>query len=450
MNKFTRTLFILVLFLSLFSEAALSRVYDYTTGNKITLLEDARKAVDLKMEWARSAKHHIHITSFYWDDKGYPIKLMQELAKAHARGVEVRIMTTLLPDLTMDFLGKARRTLYKNHRKSKATLAFLKLAPGNRQGLTHNLHEKIFLVDGKQAIIGGRNISDNDFRAKDLEIILEGEVVNQVQKHFELMFQFMIQQNVTIYCANVEDPTCPEQYEKLAYNTKESDRYYPVQPQFSEGVKARILTNEILLYQRQNYLRGEKRFLAPDDIMDTIVKTEYNHLRAYNYFIIPTNKYKAFLEKSLALGKSINVITNSQKTAAHISDAGYLYGLPEMRNLIHRGMQVYEWLGAEPEAGEDHQHYLHEKVMLFDDDHAIVGSHNFGSGSTSVSSEIAVEFFSKPIVERLIDVFEEEINNSRKTQKATLKNVDQLLVKHKNMIKFLHMVFVRNLIRELY
>ena len=49
-----------------------------------------------------------------------------------------------------------------------------------------------------------------------------------------------------------------------------------------------------------------------------------------------------------------------------------------------------------------------KKVLIFDEDHIIIGSHNFGTGSTSVSNEIAVEIKSKRIADRLIDVFESE------------------------------------------
>jgi len=41
-------------------------------------------------------------------------------------------------------------------------------------------------------------------------------------------------------------------------------------------------------------------------------------------------------------------------------------------------------------------------------------------GSTAVSSEIAIEFYSKEIVGDLIDVFEEEKINPLKTKQATL------------------------------
>lgn len=433
-----------------FSAGPLSAtVYDYTYNNNVILLEDARAAVALKMDMVKKARHHIHIMSFYWDNNGFPIELMDELNKAHARGVDVRIMTSYIPTLTMDFFAVSKRALYKGtDKKSKTVVAYLKLVPGNKQDFTNNIHEKIFLVDGEKAILGGRNISDNDFRAKDLEVLLVGEVVNQVQKHFEKMFSFLIRLKIKDKCFD-RSKKCAEKFNMAKFSEQDSG-FYPEQPSFSGGLKARILTNEILLQQDEFNYWGEERFYAKDDIIDTIINTDFTRLRAYIYFIIPIKRFKLYLEQKLSEGKKIETITNSRVTAASISDAGYLFGLPEMLNLTKRGMDIYQWLGSEPEPGKDHLHYLHEKVMLFDEDHAIVGSHNFGAGSTSVSSEIAVEFYSKPVTQRLIEVFDAEKENTIKTTKSSVPSLEKEIVENRFMIRILHAFFIKNIIRELY
>lgn len=451
MNKLITKILGVIALSIMVAEPIAAKVYDYSYNNKVTLLEDPRVAVSLKMEMVKKARHHVHIMTYYWDNNGYPLELMKELAAAHARGVDVRIMTTYIPSKTMDFFGKAKKILVKGSDKnSDATLAYMKMGPGpgNNQAWTNNIHEKVFLVDGKQAILGGRNISDNDYRAKDLEVLLEGDVVNQVQSHFELMFSFLVKLRVQNKCRFASD-ACALKFNKTLF-TKNDQGFYPQAEKIENGVKARILTNEILNQQYEEKYFGEERFFAKDDIIDTIVKTDFKHLRGYNYFILPTKRYKAFLEKSMDEGKKIELITNSRETAASISDTGYLFGLPEMLNFVKRGMRIHQWLGSAPEEGHDHLHYLHEKVMLFDEDHAIVGSHNFGTGSTSVSSEIAVEFYSEPVVKRLIEVFDEEINNQVKTAESTVQNITEEIKENRFMIKMLHMFYVRNIIRELY
>ena len=181
-----------------FAAAANAKVYDFTFGNKLTLLPEARQSAALKLDLIRHAKHHIHIMTYYLDKTDYPMELLQELRKANERGVQVRIMTSYIPTLALDFWDDTTKMLLMNSPGSKpsAPIAYLKFSPEKRQSITNNIHEKIFLVDGIKAIVGGRNISKDSFRDKDLEIILEGPVVNQVQSHFEKMFSLAESTNV--------------------------------------------------------------------------------------------------------------------------------------------------------------------------------------------------------------------------------------------------------------
>lgn len=450
MLKLKQILFISLLAGLTLSGASSAKVYDYTEDNQLTLLQNARDAVDLKLDLVRKAKSHIHIMTYYWDKKGYPMELITELKKAHDRGVDVRIMTTYIPSLTMDFFGKSKKALYAGEKNSDsgAALAYLKLVPGNNESLTNNIHEKIFLVDGEVAILGGRNISDNDFRAKDLEIKLEGPVVNEVQEHFQKMFSFLLEFKKKSSCDETKKDGCVAALDKLNFALQDK-KFFPDQPHFENGARARILTNETLFQQNLHNYVGNARFNIKDDIIDTVIKTDFTTLRGYNYFIIPTIRYKNYLENNLAEGKKIEIITNSKTTAAAISDKGYLFGLPEMKNLVGQGLQLHQWLGG-VKVGVDELFYLHEKVMLFDDDHAMIGSHNYGMGSTSVSSEIVVEFYSKPIVQTLINVFENEFNNEQITKNATLPMINQEIRENQRMVRFLHAGVIKNILSELY
>jgi len=55
---------------------------------------------------------------------------------------------------------------------------------------------------------------------------------------------------------------------------------------------------------------------------------------------------------------------------------GYYYALPEMFNYLKHGVDIYQWCGGDGEHLPPDNCFIHEKVMLFDDDHAILGSHN--------------------------------------------------------------------------
>ena len=196
-------------------------------------------------------------------------------------------------------------------------------------------------------------------------------------------------------------------------------------------------------------IKRRDRDKLQDDIIDTVIKTKFNTLRAYNYFVIPTERYKTFLQENLALGKKIEMISNSLTSSRFISDAGYLYSLPIMDELVSKGLALHQWqVGAR--IGEDQLSLLHEKVLLFDDDHGIIGSHNFGLGSTTVSSEISLEFYSQPIVTELANVFDEEFADQTVTKEITSAEIQKEISENKKMIRFLHLGAIGNFIQGMF
>lgn len=450
MRKAIESIVSLLMTLVLTAGLAQGAVYDFTEGNKLTLLHDPVKSTDLKLELVRNARHSVHIVTYYWDNSGYPIELMHELKKAHARGVDVRLMSSYIPAATMDFFGKARRTLdiKDSRKKNDATLAYLRLVPGNNQSWTNNIHEKIFLIDSKVAIIGGRNISDNDQRAKDLEVKIEGPAVNQVQEHFRRLFNFLVDLKILNHCdkdsykEKISNDKCFNRYNHLRFS-KNDKGFFPEQPLFENGSRARILTNEVLFTQFKNDYKGNEKFSIKDDIINTVISTEFNQLRAYNYFVLPTAPYRAFLEKSIKQNKDIRMISNSLKSSAFVSNRGYLVSLPGMKNLVDQGLDLVQWNHPKLE-------YLHEKVLLFDNDHGIIGSHNFGTGSTSVSSEICIDFYDQPIVEELSAIFDQEFADRSVTIPATSESLQKEMDDHRKMIKFLSKDPIQTILKMLY
>lgn len=426
------------------SSSAYSKVYDYTHNNRLSLIEDPRASVDLKVELIRNAKHHINIVTFFWDDSAVPARLAVELNKAHDRGVEVRILTSYIATLGTDPLGKGKRNLNLKS-NNKATYSYLSLTPGASFSVNNSLHEKIFVIDGEKAIIGGRNASNSSLAGKDLEVLMEGPVVNQVQDHFKRMFDFIIDQRISTHCNQNDnaDSKCVQEYKKLEFSSKDAN-FFPEQAGFAGGEDARILSHEALIHQKELGLSRSERLIQQDDILDTVTKIEFKKLRAYNYFIIPTPKYKKFLEESLAEGDSIEMITNSYESAKFSSNYGYIYSIPDALDLVEDGLELHQWKRNQK------LNYVHEKVMIFDEDHVIVGSHNFGVGSTAVSNEIAIEFKSKPIADRLIEVFEYESGNPAITQKADLNFLELEYEKYKVQIKILRMKIVEGILREIY
>jgi cardiolipin synthase C len=302
--------------------------------------------------------------------------------------------------------------------------------------MTHSLHEKIFLVDGEVAIIGGRNVSDSSFNGKDLEVKMQGEVVGQIQDHFKIMFDFLLDMKVKSQCMMSENDSCEKSLNNLKFSSDNLD-FFPKQTVFEDGEEARLLSHEAVIHHFQKKMNREERLKQRDDILDTVINIPFKTLKAYQYFMMPTERFKNYLNQNLEAGNKIEIITNSLESGKFSSNSGYI-------DFVEKGMEVYQW--------ERNQklHYVHEKVLIFDNEQIVIGSHNFVTGSTGVSNEIAVQIKSKNLAEKLTKVFDEEKNNytiTRKVESSFLRNEMNEL---KKKIKFFRGKLVKGVLREIY
>ena len=166
----------------------------------IKLLADPSEALQSRLHLAALATATLDIQYYLWqaDDSG--LGLTYEVLQAADRGVRVRI---LLDDIYHSGRDSAYQTL-DAHPNVEVRL-FNPM--GNRGAakqvnyafkkstLNYRMHNKIFLVDGVAAILGGRNIGneyfgqDLSFNFQDMDAIALGEVAAEAGEAFDLFLE---------------------------------------------------------------------------------------------------------------------------------------------------------------------------------------------------------------------------------------------------------------------
>ncbi|MDH3727694.1 MAG: cardiolipin synthase [Myxococcales bacterium] len=156
-------------------------------GNSIERLVDGDEAYPEMLSAIQGARHSIALVSYIFEATGVGGELVDALAEASKRGVEVRV---LIDDVGTRY---ARPRIHRVLRKRGVRVArFLPaLLP---RSITHfNLrnHRKIMVVDGRIGFTGGMNIregcvlaSQPRYATKDLHFRVEGPVVSQLQEAF--------------------------------------------------------------------------------------------------------------------------------------------------------------------------------------------------------------------------------------------------------------------------
>jgi len=217
------------------------------------------------------------------------------------------------------------------------------------------IHEKILVVDGERAVVGGRNMEEVYFSGwTDLDLYLEGPVVAEVQKGFLRSFREMAE----------AEPT----------SRNPSDVF---------GDFGQAQGPSCLFVQSRPWNREYGTLLS---LVQAIQSCKKNFYVSSQYIVLPQGLLLDALLDAAKRGVDVRVFTNSARTAQQVNlGAGYYLSLNYVKTLLDAGVRVWEYKGFPGE--EDRQPYLHCKEFLMDGELAAVGSFNLSLRSCYVESE---------------------------------------------------------------
>ena len=157
---------------------------ELSSHNVLELLLN-KHSLQKKLELISSAKHSIYITTFHiiCDEGGKDF--VKALIAAAQKGIDVRFLTTGGP-WQWWYSGQCLNDMANAHIKVAQTPYSMITSKG-----VVNLHDKILVVDGQYAIVGGQNIGSwffetdgHDRKFRDSDVFVEGPVVNTIAKRF--------------------------------------------------------------------------------------------------------------------------------------------------------------------------------------------------------------------------------------------------------------------------
>ncbi|MDF2619373.1 MAG: phospholipase D/Transphosphatidylase [Xanthobacteraceae bacterium] len=167
--------------------------FPLTTGNAVELLDSGDAAYPAMLDAIRSAKRHVALSSYIFDNDPVGVQFADALIEAHRRGVAVRVL--------IDAIGArySRPSIVGRLMQGGVTVD---LFMGNLIGLRlpyANLrsHRKMLIVDGGLAFTGGMNIRAQFMAefggadpARDTHFRVEGPAVEQLLTVFSQDWSF--------------------------------------------------------------------------------------------------------------------------------------------------------------------------------------------------------------------------------------------------------------------
>ncbi|WP_238474167.1 phospholipase D family protein [Altericroceibacterium spongiae] len=396
----------------------------------IHLLDDRREAFAARILLAREAKRCLDLQYYIWQNDLSGTLMLETVREAADRGVYVRMLlddngTTGL-DATLGALARHPNIEIRLFnpfvlRKPKL-LGYLADFPR----LNRRMHNKSFVADNQAAIIGGRNIGDEYFGARqqglyaDLDVLAIGPVVRDVSNDFDRYWA-----SPSAYPADSILPPVPEgdlaglsaqaalvEQDPAAQTYVSAVRSLPFNKQVVSGTlpfewaQVRMISDDpakALGRARQD------RLLAPT--LGRIIGRPRRNLRLISGYFVPTQAGVDTLAATAAQGRDLAIFTNAfEATDVWIVHAGYA---GRRKALLRAGVRLFEMRRPARErtaadrrklmstgSGSDGSGVkegpvlrssnatLHAKTLIIDSEKIFIGSFNFDPRSVHLNTEL--------------------------------------------------------------
>ena len=234
----------------------------------------------------------------------------------------------------------------------------------------HRNHRKIFIVDGKEGIIGGSNIGDEYFgkrtqlgKWKDTDILITGESALCLQAIF--LRDWYLAKGVAI-----TDPV-----------------YFPIQD-ITGSIPIQIVGG------------------GPDSPRDEIERIYISLIHAAQEqlffvtpYMVPPEPIVKALENSVLRGVDVRIIIpeNSDNIVAEYATKMY------SKKFSRMGIRMYKHMAG----------FIHGKTVIIDRDVAVVGTANFDYRGQRLDYEIVAVIYSREVTNTLITHFMEDLERSQ-------------------------------------
>lgn len=332
-------------------------------NTKVTYFADGALFFEQFLKDLAQAQRYIFL-EFFIVEHGYMLDTLLDVLEERAQaGVEVRFM--------YDDVGSAMRV----HRRFPDQLLMrgITCMPFNSRGmkvpfiLNNRDHRKIAVIDGSLAYTGGMNIADEYINVisplghwKDAMIRLEGDASWSLAMMFIQLWDFSSQQRESSLASYL--PCLPGAH-KPAYLPAHLllDPDAPRLANDEEQAPLRHKVNGFVMpYANSTPLTGEP--LAKHIYINAI-----NDARSYLYittpYLIIDNEIQTALISAARMGVDVRIVTPGipdKRSVFEVTRSFY-------RPLIEAGVKIYEYTPG----------FMHAKLLVVDDEIAIVGTCNF-------------------------------------------------------------------------
>lgn len=357
-------------------------------------LSDGKEAFLARIALARKATSSLDLQYYIWNDDESGLQLLKTVLEAANRKVRVRL---LLDSLNESKFKKAF-AIIDRHPNVEIRL----INPG-MNFINHRMHNKSFIMDNEAAIVGGRNIGNEYFKASeemnfgDFDVLVYGPQVRDVSTQFDLYWN----SPHSIPASEVfQDEISKEDISETRKKYSTIDTTSIPEP---EGPQKIYQGNWEILYDLPSKLGGKKDKRNLVASLRPIMMNAKTELILISPYFIPGKKGLQNLKSLRKKGVKIVIVTNSLAS----NDVTSVFGgyRKYRKELIKQGIELFE-MNSMPQNFSDVRKFgssgatgLHGKVMIADRKHIFVGSMNLDPRSVELNTEMGLVFYNSVMAE---------------------------------------------------
>jgi cardiolipin synthase len=316
-----------------------------------------------------SAKHHIHMEYYIWENDHIGNEIKNLLIKKHKEGVQVRVMYDAYG--SRGIKNNIVRELSDAGVNIHPVLKIKLVAFANR--INHRDHRKIIIIDGNIGFIGGINISDrydnrsnNDGYWRDTHLKIIGPAVANLQRHFVTKWN---------YC---------------------SPEFLVVNKLFFPNLDTLIPSNNDEIAQIMAGGPDYKRSYILLSFFKIFAEAKEKLYITTPYFI-PNETIIIALKQAALGGVDVRLIIPEESDSIVITAASKYY----LRSLLSAGVKVYLY-----EKG-----FVHAKTIVADSFLSVIGSANMDIRSFDLNYEINAIIYGKNFGKKMENLFYDDLEH---------------------------------------
>ncbi len=451
----------------------------------VYVLEEGDVSMISRAWLSEYAEKSIDIQYFIFSTDNVGLIACDYLVRAADRGVKVRILVDDImveagphEILAMDAHPNIEIKIY-NPGVNLGKNIFQKLNAFRKDfsGANQRMHNKIFAVDGKITITGGRNIADeyfdydHEYNFRDRDVLLIGKATEVVESSFENFWQNAIAVQVSEL---VNDSTVKtndaNRYDRLHQYACNPENFWPqvrekIQgiPQAFKNIQASgdLLWTDSVVFVSDVPGKFNETVKRSGEALTTgalasLIQNAKTDVYIQSPYLITNDKILNLLKRTVAKGVKMNILSNSLSSTDNLEAFAAYQKCRE--DILKAGVRIFEFrpdaaarykimtgvlqktLSFKPVFG------LHAKSMVIDDYITVIGTFNLDPRSANLNTECVTIIYSKQVAMAVKAHMIEEIKPENAWETTLQYNPDEKAGTLKRMKTFTRKVVPKSIL----